>query len=78
MRYKLLGDAKHSRFGIFSKTLLVSKTPKERALALGCEPCPKCEDGWLQYLIATDEWNCPICHQCSPRPDGKPDVPRGT
>lgn len=34
---------------------------RERVLAAGGRPCPKCVEGWLQYLINRDVNSCPKC-----------------
>jgi hypothetical protein len=32
----------------------------------GTMPCPKCEDGWVQYWIASDTYGCPKCKALFP------------
>ncbi len=33
----------------------------DKAIAAGAAQCHQCADGWLQYLINTDEMKCPLC-----------------
>ena len=33
----------------------------DKAIESGHAQCPKCEMGWLEYRIATDDWYCTQC-----------------